>query len=207
MSRFRDMGFFISAPSFIYPDCMSTLFDIPIQTITGESTSLEPYRGHVVLVVNVASKCGLTPQYEALEKLYGTYKHRGFDILGFPANDFAGQEPGTEQEIMKFCTLSYNVTFPMFSKITVTGEHIHPLYAALVEAQPVARVNNPGFRANLDSFLLQFNKKTNPPPSLLWNFEKFLINRDGKVVARFSPDTLPTDPVIIDSIERELPPL
>ena len=198
------MGPFHICGRFIYPCLMSTLFDIPIQTITGEPTTLEPYKGHVVLVVNVASKCGLTPQYEGLEKLYSTYKHRGFDILGFPANDFAGQEPGTEQEIMKFCTLSYNVTFPMFSKIAVSGEHIHPLYAALVEAQPVARVNNPGFRANLDSFLLQFNKKTNPPPSLLWNFEKFLINRKGDVVARFAPDTLPTDPAVIQAIEHEL---
>jgi glutathione peroxidase len=186
---------------------MSTLFDIPVASITGEATTLEPYKGHVLLVVNVASKCGLTPQYEALEKLYSTYKHSGFDILGFPANDFAGQEPGTEQEIMKFCTLSYNVTFPMFSKIAVTGDQIHPLYRMLVEAQPEARISDPGFRANLDSFLLQFNKKTNPPPSLLWNFEKFLINRHGQVVARFAPDTLPTDPVIIEAIERELPPL
>jgi glutathione peroxidase len=186
---------------------MSTLFDVPVASITGETTTLEPYKGHVLLVVNVASKCGLTPQYEALEKLYSTYKHCGFDILGFPANDFAGQEPGTEQEIMKFCTLSYNVTFPMFSKIAVTGDQIHPLYRMLVDAQPVARINDPGFRANLDSFLLQFNRKTNPPPSLLWNFEKFLINRRGQVVARFAPDTLPTDPVIIQAIERELPPL
>ena len=200
------MGFFLPG-AFIYPSLMSTLFDVPVASITGETTTLEPYKGHVILVVNVASKCGLTPQYEALEKLYSTYKHCGFDILGFPANDFAGQEPGTNQEIAKFCETSFNVTFPMFEKIAVTGPDKSPLYEALITAQPEARVNDPGFRANLDSFLLQFNKKTNPPPSLLWNFEKFLINRSGQVVARFAPDTLPTDPVIIQAIERELPPL
>ena len=186
---------------------MSTLFDIPVNTIAGEATTLAPYKGHVLLIVNTASKCGLTPQYDGLEKLYGTYKHCGFDVLGFPANDFAGQEPGTNQEIAKFCETSFNVTFPMFEKTTVTGPDKSPLYGLLTDAQPVARVNDPGFRGNLDGYLSKHGAKTLPPPELLWNFEKFLVNRKGQVVARFAPDTLPTDPAVIAAIERELPPL
>ena len=186
---------------------MPTLFDIPVNTITGESTTLAPYKGHVLLIVNTASKCGLTPQYEGLEKLYSTYKHCGFDILGFPANDFAGQEPGSNEEIQTFCTTNFGVTFPMFEKIAVTGPDAHPLYQLLTSVQPVARVNDPGFRANLDGFLSKNGAKTNPSPGLLWNFEKFIVNRSGQVVARFAPDTLPTDPVVIQAIERELPPL
>ena len=186
---------------------MSTLFDIPLKTISGEPTTLAPYQGHVLLVVNVASKCGLTAQYEGLEKLYSTYKHCGFDVLGFPANDFAGQEPGSNAEIQEFCTTTFGASFPMFEKITVTGPATHPLYQTLTSAQPVARVNDPGFRSNLDGFLAKSGSKTNALPGLLWNFEKFLVNRKGQVVARFAPDTLPTDPVIIQAIERELPPL
>lgn len=186
---------------------MSSLFEIPLTTLAGEPTTLAPYQGHVLLVVNTASKCGLTPQYEGLEKLYTTYKHCGFDVLGFPANDFAGQEPGSDQEIAKFCTLTYNTTFPMFSKISVTGANKHPLYDALTTAQPVARVADAGFRANLDGYMAKSGTKTNPLPELLWNFEKFLINRQGQVVARFAPDTLPSDPNLIAAIERELPPL
>ena len=186
---------------------MPTLFDIPVTTLAGEPATLAPYKGRVLLIVNTASKCGLTPQYEALEKLYGTYKHCGFDVLGFPANDFAGQEPGTNQEIAKFCVTSFNVTFPMFEKIAVTGPDKSPLYEALIAAQPVARVNDPGFRANLDGYLSKNGGQTNAPPELLWNFEKFLVNRKGQVVARFAPDTKPDDPVIIQAIERELPPL
>jgi glutathione peroxidase len=186
---------------------MSTLFDIPVNTITGEPTTLEPYKGRVLLIVNVASKCGLTPQYEGLEKLYSTYKHCGFDVLAFPANDFAGQEPGSNEEIKTFCTTNYAVDFPMFEKISVTGPEAHPLYQMLTDVQPVARLNDPGFRANLDGFLSQHGAKTNPAPGVLWNFEKFLVNRRGQVVARFAPDTAPMDPVIIQAIERELPPL
>jgi glutathione peroxidase len=183
---------------------MPTLFDTPVNTISGEATTLAPWKGHVLLIVNVASKCGLTPQYEALEKLYGTYKDSGFDILGFPANDFAGQEPGTNEEIAKFCDTSFNVTFPMFSKIAVTGPDKSPLYETLIAAQPEARVNDPGFRANLDGYLSKNGGKTNPTPELLWNFEKFLVNRNGDVVARFAPDTKPDDPAILAAIEGEL---
>ena len=186
---------------------MQTLFDVPVTTISGESTTLAPYQGKVLLIVNTASKCGLTPQYEGLEKLYDTYKGRGFEVLGFPANDFAGQEPGTNQEIAKFCEMSFGVSFPMFEKIAVTGPKKSPLYELLTEAQPVARVNDPGFRANLDGFLSKNGGKTNAEPELLWNFEKFLVNGEGQVVARFAPDTLPTDPAIIEVIESALPPV
>jgi glutathione peroxidase len=182
---------------------MSTLFDIPVKTITGESTTLAPYQGHVLLVVNVASQCGLTPQYEGLEKLYSTYKHCGFDILAFPANDFGGQEPGTSQEIQKFCTVSYNVTFPLFEKIVATGPEKHPLYTALTEALPEARVADPGFKDKLRGYGLTVRDV----PELTWNFEKFLIDRKGQVVARFAPDTLPTDEAVIQAIEAALPPL
>ena len=182
---------------------MASLFDIPLKTITGEVTTLAPYQGHVLLVVNVASQCGLTPQYEGLEKLYSTYKHCGFDVLGFPANDFAGQEPGSNQEIQKFCTGNFGVDFPLFEKIAVTGPDKSPLYEALIAAQPVARVADPNFKQGLRDF----GATVNEPPELTWNFEKFLINRRGQVVARFAPDTLPTAPVLIEAIERELPPL
>ena len=186
---------------------MSSIFEIPVTTITGEPTTLAPYKGHVLLIVNVASKCGLTPQYEGLEKLYSTYKHCGFDVLGFPANDFAGQEPGTEEEIQSFCTSSFGVDFPMFSKVVATGPAKHPLYSALIVAQPEARVANAGFRANLDGFLSKNGAQTNPAPELLWNFEKFLVDRKGEVVARFAPDTQPNDPALVAAIEAALPPL
>lgn len=182
---------------------MQTLFDVPLKTITGEDSTLEQYRGRVLLIVNVASQCGLTPQYEGLEKLYSTYKHCGFSVLGFPANDFGGQEPGTSQEIHKFCSLTYDVDFPMFEKIAVTGNGKNPLYGFLTDAQPVARVGDPEFKNRLRGYGL----KVLDVPELTWNFEKFLVNRRGQVVARFSPDTLPMDPVVIQAIERELPPL
>ena len=185
-------------------ESMTTLFEVPVKTLSGEPTTLAPYEGHVLLIVNTASKCGLTPQYEGLEKLYNTYKDQGFEVLGFPANDFAGQEPGSNQEIAKFCATSFSVTFPMFEKIAVVGPEKSPLYAQLIEAQPEARVNDPGFRANLDGFLSKNGEKTNPEPELLWNFEKFLVDRKGEVVARFAPDTLPGDPAIVKAIESEL---
>jgi len=186
---------------------MSSIFEIPVTTITGEPTTLAPYKGHVLLIVNVASKCGLTPQYEGLEKLYSTYKHCGFDVLGFPANDFAGQEPGSEAEIQTFCTTNFAVDFPMFSKVVATGPEKHPLYKALIAEQPVARVNDEGFRGKLDGFLAKNGAHTNPAPELLWNFEKFLVDRHGKVVARFAPDTAPNDPAVIAAIEAALPPV
>ncbi len=185
----------------------STLFDVPLSRISGEPSTLQEFHGKVLLIVNVASKCGLTGQYEGLEKLYKTYKDRGFAVLGFPANDFAGQEPGSNQEIAKFCTSTYGASFPMFEKITATGPQKHELYEFLTDAQPVAQINDPGFRAELDGFLSKTGAKTNPLPDLLWNFEKFLVDRQGRVVARFAPDMLPEDPRVVRAIEAALPPL
>jgi glutathione peroxidase len=182
---------------------MPSLFEIPLKTIAGEPTTLEPYKGHALLIVNTASKCGLTPQYEGLEKLYSTYKHCGFDVLGFPANDFAGQEPGSNEEIKKFCTATFGVSFPMFEKATVTGPEKSPLYEVLTEAQPVAQVADPGFKDKLRGYGLTVN----PDPELTWNFEKFLVNRKGEVVGRFAPDMVPTDPILVQAIEACLPPL
>jgi glutathione peroxidase len=182
---------------------MSTLYEIPLQSIAGEPTTLAPYKGHVLLIVNTASKCGLTPQYTGLEKLYTTYKHCGFEVLGFPANDFAGQEPGTNDEIQTFCSTSYNVTFPLFAKVVATGPEKSPLYSALIAAQPEAIVADPGFKDNLRGYGLTVN----PAPELTWNFEKFLVNRKGEVVARFAPDTTPDDPKLIAALEAALPPV
>jgi glutathione peroxidase len=178
---------------------MTAIQDIPLKTIDGGDATLADYAGEVLLVVNVASKCGLTPQYEGLEALYRKYHDEGFTVLGFPANNFAGQEPGTEAEIASFCTLTYDVDFPMFSKVSVAGEDKHPLFAALTEAQPKA-AGTDGFREKLKGY----GMTPNPEPELLWNFEKFLIGRDGSVVARFSPDMAPGDDAIVGAIEKEL---
>jgi glutathione peroxidase len=183
---------------------MSTLTHIPLTTITGAPATLADYSGKVLLLVNVASKCGLTPQYTALEALYQKYKDRGLVVLGFPANDFAGQEPGSDQEIAKFCSIDYPVTFPLFSKIAVTGPAKHPLYAALIAAAPEHIPHRP-WREKLTAYTAP--NRFPPPnalPELLWNFEKFLIARDGTVLARFAPDTPPDDPKIITAIEQAL---
>ena len=154
-----------------------------------------------MLIVNVASKCGLTPQYETLEKIYEQYKGRGLVIAGFPANDFKSQEPGTEAEIQAFCSTNYGVTFPMFSKITVVGAGKHPLYAALIAAQPKAENVNPvPFRETLRGYGIE----SYPDPEILWNFEKFLVSRRGQIVKRFAPDTAPDSPELIAAIEAEL---
>ena len=185
----------------------SPIYDIPVQTITGESASLAGYHGKVLLLVNVASKCGLTPQYDALEKLYTRYKGAGLVVLGFPANDFAGQEPGSNQDIQTFCKTTFNVDFPLFSKIAVTGPETHPLYKALIVARPKATgPGREGFRENLTGYLKQHNTATNPEPGILWNFEKFLIDRNGQVVDRFSPEVLPDDPTVIAALEAALKP-
>ena len=181
---------------------MSTsIYDIPVRRITGAEASLAEYKGKVVLVVNVASKCGLTPQYQGLEELFRKYRGRGFVIAGFPANDFAGQEPGTSDEIQAFCTTNFGVDFPMYAKIPVVGAAKHPLYAYLIEAQPTAiGTADVPFAENLKKYGIS----PNPPPELLWNFEKFLVSRSGEVVARFAPDTKPSDPALIAAIEAEL---
>jgi glutathione peroxidase len=179
----------------------ASIYDIPVKKITGEETSLAEFKGKVLLAVNVASKCGLTPQYEGLEKLYEQYKGQGLVIAGFPANDFKTQEPGTNDEIQSFCTLNYGVQFPLFDKITVVGEHKHPLYAALIEAQPKATsLAEVPFREKLKGYGID----ANPEPEIMWNFEKFVVSREGEVVKRFTPDTAPDAPALVAAIEAEL---
>ncbi len=182
-----------------------SIFEVPLHRIDGTPASLDTYRGKALLIVNVASKCGLTPQYEGLERIYSTYRDRGFAVLGFPANDFGEQEPGSNAEIAGFCRGTFGATFPMFEKIAVTGPEKHELYALLIAAQPVAAVGDPGFRAQLDGFLAGRHEHTLPPPEILWNFEKFLVSSDGAVLARFAPDILPDDPRIVQAIEAALP--
>ncbi len=179
---------------------MTAIQEIELRGIDGARTSLAAYDGQVVLVVNVASKCGLTPQYEALVALHGSRRARGFTVLGFPCNQFKGQEPGTEAEIASFCQGTYGVDFPLCAKIEVNGPGRHPLYAALTDAIPQARSRpDSGFRARLAS------RGVDPAPGeVLWNFEKFLISRRGGVVARFAPDMTPDDPILVDAIDAEL---
>lgn len=178
---------------------MTSLYDIPVKTIDGAPASLDAYKGKVLLVVNVASKCGLTPQYEGLQKLYSEKHGQGLEVLGFPANNFKGQEPGTESEIKEFCTTKYDVTFPMFEKISVVGEDKHPLYQALTAARPEAEGGDT-MRNNLKGYGID----PNPKPEVLWNFEKFLIGRDGKVLARFTPDTTADDPKLRQAVDSAL---
>lgn len=179
----------------------NVLFDTPLATLDGLPTTLKPWLGKVLLVVNTASKCGLTPQYEVLVDLYKRFKDRGFEVLGFPANDFAGQEPGTNEEIATFCSTTFGVDFPMFAKIAVTGPDKHPLYKALIAEKPEAR-SLPGtdFRAALRGHGITPTEA----PEVLWNFEKFLIGRDGKVIDRFSPDTAPDADIVVAAIEKAL---
>jgi glutathione peroxidase len=159
-----------------------TLFDAPVNTLSGQPSSLGALGGKTLLVVNVASKCGLTPQYTGLERLQERYADRGFSVVGFPSNQFGGQEPGTAEEIAEFCSTSYGVTFPMFEKIEVNGPGRHPIYTELTA------VPDAGGEAG----------------DIQWNFEKFLVSRDGKVLARFRPRTEPEAPEVIEAIESSL---
>jgi len=158
-----------------------TLYDIPVNTLNGEPSSLAPYEGQTVLIVNVASKCGLTPQYEGLEQLETTYADRGFTVVGFPCNQFMGQEPGTAQEIQTFCSTTYGVTFPLFEKIDVNGEDRHPIFEELTKSTDAE-----GYTGDVR-----------------WNFEKFLLGADGSV-QRFAPLVTPEDPVLVAAIEASL---
>src|ERR1035437_4738772 len=158
-----------------------TIYDIPVHTLDGEASSLAPYAGKTVLVVNVASKCGLTPQYEGLEQLQKTYDGRGLRVGGFPCNQFAGQEPGTAEEIQTFCSTTYGVTFPLFEKIDVNGDGQSPIYAEL-EKTPDAE----GYTGDVR-----------------WNFEKFLVGRDASVT-RFAPQVTPEDPTLLVAIQSAL---
>ncbi|MEU1817094.1 glutathione peroxidase [Streptomyces roseifaciens] len=160
-----------------------SIHDVEIGALQGGPANLAQYRGKAVLVVNVASKCGLTPQYAALEKLHEAYAPRGFTVLGVPCNQFMGQEPGSAEEIASFCSATYGVTFPMTEKTDVNGEQRHPLYTALV-----GTADAEGHTGDIR-----------------WNFEKFLIARDGSVAARFSPQTEPDAPEVVSAIEAALP--
>ncbi len=180
---------------------MSSLYDISVKHIDGKPATLGEHRGEVLLVVNVASACGLTVQYAALEKLHETYKAKGFSVLGFPANEFAGQEPGTNAEIAEFCTTKFGVRFPMYEKIVVKGEGQHPLYQKLttsgLKAQGPAES---ALRKTLDQHGLGPKNDTD----VMWNFEKYLVNRKGEIVARFQPDVTPDDPLVTKAVEAEL---
>lgn len=157
----------------------TTIYHFKMKDIEGKQVPLEKFKGKVLLVVNVASKCGFTPQYTALQSLYGKYHDQGFEILGFPANDFKGQEPGTDEEIKQFCTATYGVTFPMFSKITVAGDQMNPLYKWLIDS---ADRHDP----------------------IEWNFTKFLVDKEGHVIKRFKPQVTPESPEMISAVELAL---
>ena len=179
---------------------MTSIDTIPLKKLDGTPATLGDWSGDVRLVVNVASKCGLTPQYEGLEKLYKSYKDKGLTVMGFPANNFRGQEPGTEAEIATFCSTSYGVTFPMFGKISVKGDEQHPLYQNLIAAQPKAAAKDDTFKKRLAEYGITHEKESD----VLWNFEKFLIGRDGHVISRFSPDITADDPMLVGAIEKAL---
>lgn len=178
---------------------MATIQEIPLTRIDGAITSLQAFAGKVLLIVNVASKCGLTPQYQGLEALYQAKKDEGFALLAFPANNFAGQEPGSNDEIASFCSVSYDIHFPLFAKISVVGDDQHPLYTALTEAQPIATGEGP-----MRERLASKGRAPNPPPQVLWNFEKFLVDRQGQVVGRFAPDISPDDPRLVAAIDAAI---
>jgi glutathione peroxidase len=180
---------------------MTAIQNIPLRRIDGSPSSLGDFGGKVLLLVNVASKCGLTPQYEALEAVYKRYRDRGFVVLGFPANNFGAQEPGTEQEIQEFCRTNYSVDFPMFAKISVKGADQHPLYRELVNAAPAATMTKGSdFRQKLAGYGFKPETET----EVLWNFEKFLVGKDGGVIGRFAPDMTPDDPLVTGAIEKAL---
>jgi len=156
------------------------VYSVPLKDIKGKETSLKTHAGKVILVVNVASKCGLTPQYDALESVYKKYKGQGLVVAGFPCNQFGGQEPGTNEEIQKFCSTKYNVSFPLYDKLDVNGAGRHPLYTLLAgDGSPF-------------------------PGDIKWNFGKFLIGRDGKIVSRFEPKVKPDSDEVIKAIEAAL---
>jgi glutathione peroxidase len=158
------------------------LYDIPIHTLQGDDATLGDYKGKTLLLVNVASKCGLTPQYEGLERLQKTYGDRGFSVVGFPSNQFMGQEPGTPEEIAQFCSATYGVTFPLMEKIDVNGEDRHPIYGELTEKEDAE----------------------GKAGDITWNFEKFLVSPTGQIVARYRPQVEPEDPTVVGDIEAQL---
>jgi len=179
----------------------ANLYDIPLRRLEGQPASLDAYRGKVMLIVNVASQCGLTPQYTGLEKLFEQYEDRGLVVLGFPCNDFGAQEPGSEAEIAEFCQRNYGVRFPMFEKVEVNREGRHPLYRELIAEQPQAQQ---AAGSQFGEKLAQHGLSPKNPTDVMWNFEKFLVGRDGKVIGRFAPDMKPDDPALVAAIEAAL---
>lgn len=179
----------------------SALTQIPFKTKNGEEKTLADFNAKAYLIVNVASKCGLTPQYEGLQALYQKYQSQGLEILAFPANQFLEQEPGTDEEIQAFCSLNYGVSFPVNQKIVVKGPGQHPLYTALTQGQPEAVKNAEG---SFEGLLRSKNLLTGEPHDIAWNFEKFLLNAQGEIVARFFPDIAPQDERLIDQLEALL---
>lgn len=179
----------------------TSLYDIPLQRLNGDATTLAEYAGQVLLLVNVASKCGLTPQYAGLEKLHADYAERGLRVLGFPCNDFGAQEPGSSEEIQDFCQSNYGVRFPMFSKLNINSAPRHQLYAELIAAKPQATSSGSD---KLHATLTQHGLLPKHASDVMWNFEKFLVGRDGKVLARFAPDVAPDDAAVLAAIHSAL---
>ena len=180
---------------------VNTIYDIPVRHIDGADATLADYRGKALLVVNVASKCGLTPQYEGLESLYKEYKDQGLEVLGFPANNFLAQEPGTNGEIVEFCQENYGVTFPLFEKISVKGNDQHLLYHYLTDKKGETDITNG------DAFeekLAGIGQKRESANDVLWNFEKFLIGKNGSIAARIAPDVTAADARLVDAVKAEL---
>lgn len=169
-------------PNGVGKETAKSMYDFTLKDAKGKDVKLEQFRGQVVLLVNVASKCGYTPQYDGLQKIYERYREQGFTILGFPANNFGAQEPGTDEQIQEFCRINYGVTFPVFSKISVKGDDKHPLYKYLTE-----RETNPDFAGEIK-----------------WNFNKFLVGRDGRILARFDSADKPEDAKVTQAIEQAL---
>lgn len=178
-----------------------SIYNFSVNKINGSPISLKDYQGKVLLIVNVASKCGLTPQYAGLEKTYEQYKNKSFEVLGFPANEFLAQEPGSNEEIATFCTTNFGVQFPMFEKIVVKGEGQHPLYSYLTETITESTMKPNG---TLLERLQSKGLLTGKANDIKWNFEKFLINKKGEVVQRFSPELDSQDPIILKAIENLL---
>jgi glutathione peroxidase len=181
-TKFSIVLLVLSLSGFTMAKSAKSVLDFTMTGIDGEKVELGKYKGKVLLVVNVASKCGLTPQYKELQEIYKKYKDKGFVVLGFPANNFLGQEPGSNKEIKKFCAINYGVEFPMFSKISVKGNDIHPLYRYLT-----GKDTNPKFAGEIR-----------------WNFDKFLVDKNGNVIHRFHPKTTPGDERVISAIEAAL---
>jgi glutathione peroxidase len=183
------------------PMSQAPIFDIPLQRLNGAPITLAEHAGQVMLIVNVASKCGLTPQYVGLEQMHVANAERGLRVLGFPCNDFGGQEPGTPEEIESFCQANYGVSFPMYGKLTVNSAPRHALYEHLIAAQPTA---TPSGSAVLHDTLDKHGLLPKQASDVMWNFEKFLVGRDGQVLGRFAPDVAPNAPALVAAIDAAL---